>query len=247
MTKTAQGLADYAKAQLGRPYWWGTFGQRASTALLEEKRRQYPGEYAAYGSETAGQMGQKVHDCVGLIKGYLWCDTPDGPPKYNAAQDVAVSGLYNSCTRRGDITSMPETPGLCVFQSGLGHVGVYIGGGEVIEAMGHAYGVVKTQLRSRNWAFWGMPKWIEYGDTRETAEESYTLVLPQLEKGCTGEPVRAVQRLLIARGYGCGAYGADGEFGTGTENSVKEYQKDSALESDGIVGRNTMSGLLGLL
>ena len=26
--KTGQGLADYAIAQLGRPYWWGCFGQR---------------------------------------------------------------------------------------------------------------------------------------------------------------------------------------------------------------------------
>lgn len=23
MSKTAQGLVDYCKAQLGKPYWWG--------------------------------------------------------------------------------------------------------------------------------------------------------------------------------------------------------------------------------
>ena len=27
MSKTAKGLVEYARAQLGRPYWWGTFGQ----------------------------------------------------------------------------------------------------------------------------------------------------------------------------------------------------------------------------
>ena len=28
--KTGQGLVEYALAQLGRPYWWGTFGQLVS-------------------------------------------------------------------------------------------------------------------------------------------------------------------------------------------------------------------------
>lgn len=28
--KTGTGFAEYAIAQLGRPYWWGTFGQTAS-------------------------------------------------------------------------------------------------------------------------------------------------------------------------------------------------------------------------
>ena len=31
--KTGQGLKEYAIAQLGKPYWWGTFGQRADGAL----------------------------------------------------------------------------------------------------------------------------------------------------------------------------------------------------------------------
>ena len=30
MKKTNTGLVDYAKAQLGRPYWMGTFGQIAT-------------------------------------------------------------------------------------------------------------------------------------------------------------------------------------------------------------------------
>ena len=38
MEKTAQGLIEYAKAQLGRPYWYGTFGQAASKALYDQKK-----------------------------------------------------------------------------------------------------------------------------------------------------------------------------------------------------------------
>ena len=127
MNKTGQGLAGYALAQLGRPYWWGCFGQRADGALYAQKKKQYPGYYTA--ADFQSQYGQKVHDCVGLIKGYLWCDSPDGEPRYCGAQDVAVEGLYRKCSRKGSITTLPDTPGVCVFMANMGHVGVYIGNG----------------------------------------------------------------------------------------------------------------------
>ena len=125
MSKTGQGLVEYAKAQLGRPYWWGTFGQTANAGLLAAKRQQYPGYYTA--GDFPAQFGQKVHDCVGLIKGYLWCDAPDGEPIYKAAQDVAVSGLFMACSESGSIDTMPDMPGVCVFMRDMSHVGVYIG------------------------------------------------------------------------------------------------------------------------
>ena len=67
--KTGHGLTEYAIAQLGRPYWWGCFGQRADGALYAQKKKQYPAYYTA--ADFQSQYGQKVHDCVGLIKGYV--------------------------------------------------------------------------------------------------------------------------------------------------------------------------------
>ena len=52
-----------------------------------------------------------------------------------------------------------------------GHVGIYIGNGEVIEAKGHAYGVVKTKLEARPWKNYGKLKWIEYLEDKETEKE----------------------------------------------------------------------------
>ena len=90
-------------------------------------------------------------------------EAPDGSPKYKAAQDVAVEGLYRTCSRRGGISALPETLGVCVFMRDMGHVGVYIGNGEVVEAMGHAYGVVKTKLAGRAGPTGGgIPDWISY-------------------------------------------------------------------------------------
>ena len=256
--KTGQGLKEYAIAQLGRPYWWGTFGQRADGALYAQKKKQYPAYYTA--ADFPNQYGQKVHDCVGLIKGYLWCDSADGEPKYCGAQDVAVEGLYAQCTKRGAITSLPETPGVCVFMANMGHVGVYIGNGEVVEAMGHAYGVVKTRVGNRGWAYWGMPDWISYGDAAEdgpsgtpapTKGPDFSLNLRILREGSVGEDVKALQLMLKVRGYQCGNYGtngdgADGEFGTATKKQLISYQRVNGLEPDGEAGPDTMSALLGI-
>ncbi|MEI3062424.1 MAG: hypothetical protein V8S72_05565 [Oscillospiraceae bacterium] len=68
-TKTGEGLAQYALAQLGRPYWWGTFGQTASAELWRRSGHSILEHYTADDFES--QFGKRVHDCVGLIKGYL--------------------------------------------------------------------------------------------------------------------------------------------------------------------------------
>ena len=256
MTKNGQGLAEYAIAQLGRPYWWGTFGQRATPALLAQKRQQYPDAYSSYGSECAAQYGQRAHDCVGLIKGYLWSDTPDSAPSYDSRQDVAVSGLYDTCTEYGSIGTMPEELGVCVFMANMGHVGVYIGNGEVVEAMGHAYGVVKTKLSGRGWAYWGKPRWISYDGAAQpvqpakpTGSALTVSGLPLLRFGDKSEAVRAAQLLLIGRGYSCdsgwSSDGADGEFGLNTCTAVKNFQNYHGLEVDGVIGPLTWAKLIG--
>lgn len=254
MSKTNAGLVAYAKAQLGKPYWYGTFGQTASAALLAQKRTQYPGYYTADDFES--QFGQKVHDCVGLIKGYRWCDTPDSEPAYKSVQDVAVSGLYMSCPESGSIDTMPDIPGVCVFMRDMSHVGVYVGGGYVVEATGHARGVVKTKLAGRGWGLWGKPRWISYEAAATPAQPEQTATqatastltvtgLPLLRYGDKGECVRSAQMLLIGRGYSCGWCGADGEIGQDTCNAVIAYQRACGLQQDGIIGAQTWARLIG--
>lgn len=159
--KTAAGLVSYAKAQLGKPYWYGTFGNKATQSLLTSKTKQYPTHYTS--DRTAkykSQIGQRVHDCVGLIKGYLWSESATATPKYNASQDVSANGMLSRCKEKGNISTIPEIPGVLVFMPG--HVGVYIGNGRVIEARGFAYGVVETKLSARTWTSWGKCPWIIY-------------------------------------------------------------------------------------
>lgn len=161
MKKTSAGLVEYARAQLSRPYWYGTFGNTATNSLLQMKKGQYPAHYQQARMEKyKAQLGERVHDCVGIIKGYLWSDHPDSKPVYNSAQDVSANGMLLKCKERGRIYTLPEIPGILVFMPG--HVGVYIGGGKVIEARGFNYGVVETDVRERPWESWGKCPWIKY-------------------------------------------------------------------------------------
>ena len=43
-----------------------------------------------------------------------------------------------------------------------GHIGVYIGNGYAVEAMGTTYGVVKTQVDGRGWSGWCKIPFINY-------------------------------------------------------------------------------------
>lgn len=171
MAKTNLGLVEYAKAQLGLPYWYGTFGNKASANLYATKKKDYPKYYASW-NDFPTQYGKRVHDCVGLIKGYLWSDSATATPKYNSTQDFSANGMRAACTERGDISTMPDIPGVLVFMSG--HVGVYIGNGEVIEARGHEYGVVKTKLEGRGWRWWGKCPFIDYNNVKDNTPTTST-------------------------------------------------------------------------
>lgn len=65
--------------------------------------------------------------------------------------------------------------------------------------------------------------------------------IKNLNKGSSGEAVKALQGLLVCNGY-ASAY-VDGDYGTGTYNSVKAYQKSKKLLADGIAGKGTFSAL----
>lgn len=223
MAKTANELVKYAKAQLGKPYWYGAYGQAASKSVYDMYKSMYPKYYKW--DFTPEVVGQKVHDCVGLIKGYLWCNDPqDTKPKYDSANDRSANMTRDICAINGKISTIPEVPGMLVFMDG--HVGVYIGNGEVIEARGHAYGVVKTKLADRPWKTWGRHPHIVYEGIH-------------LHRGIKSDAVKDLQEKLIKLKYDVGSSGVDGSYGGATTKAVMAFQRDNNLTANGVYDEAT--------
>lgn len=182
-SKSAAGMAAYATAHLGDPYWWGTFGNTASQALLDAKIYQYP-DFKAHSGGSArdytADFGKQVFDCVGLIHGYRWSSSTYGDPisGYVGSQDTGVRGLAAECSITfgavGDLNwqaMYSGYAGVLLFWSDYSHVGVSMGDGTVIECTTYnGYNsVVRTNLSARTgFTMWGMPAW--YIDNAGTIE-----------------------------------------------------------------------------
>ena len=92
--------------------------------------------------------------------GWLDAETEEIVYNTNGMPDITANEMYHAATVSGTIDTIPETPGLAVWHDG--HIGVYIGNGEVVEAMGTRYGVVKTKLEGARWTHWLKIPYISY-------------------------------------------------------------------------------------
>lgn len=78
-----------------------------------------------------------------------------------------------------------------------------------------------------------------------TTEEDIIMVATQMiGNGDRGNAVRSMQGALIAQGYKCGSYGADGICGAATVAAIKACQHANGLTADGICGPDTWGALL---
>lgn len=101
---------------------------------------------------------------------------------------------------------------------------------------------------------YGVPNYdAEISAPKETQTKSDVSVVPTktadptpilLRRGCIGYQVKAMQVLLIGRGYLSGRLADDGEFGQDTERALIRFQTDNGIEVDGICGSQTWNYLL---
>ena len=168
--KNNLGLVQWAiqAHEAGWGYIYGTYGNVLTENLLQDRA-------AAFGSEVTDYMdfirqnwiGKRTADCVGLIKGYGWYDAESGEIKVgsNGMMDVGANAMFSNATMKGTIDTIPEVPGLAVWVDG--HIGIYIGNGEVIEAMNTLRGVTRTKLAGREWTHWLQIPYISYVENME--------------------------------------------------------------------------------
>lgn len=246
----------------GSIYVWGAQGQGGETISenwirrMETSRSNADRAIALWRRRKAeGKNALRAFDCSGLIV-YFFQNL-----KGVLKSDTNAHGLKGMC---GQISQAQLLPGDFVFRvytSGANkgkayHVGVVVDMEKnVIEAKGRDYGVVKHPLNAEAgyWNAFGRPAFLKAeieGDAPIPQPAPVGWELSRLLKKesplMKGEDVQAVQQALISKGYSCGASGTDGQFGVGTENAVKAFQKANGLAADGIVGRNTCEKLGGV-
>ena len=270
--KTAAELAAAAKNVTTRRtlYVMGCFGAPMTAANRDYYCRnhsynQQTTRTTLIKSATAETFG---FDCSGLIKGLLWgwngnkthnrggaSYGSNGVPDKNANQMIAACRDVSTDFSRIEI-------GELLWKDG--HVGIYIGSGQAVEATpSWQNGVQITAVRNvaagtgHKWTKHGKLPWVEYSGAAEPAtpptsdvKEVAEVKLTTLKRGDKGAQVKALQAILV--GYGGepaqlikNAGGVDGDFGPGTEKAVLAYKQAKGLTGGSDVGPTTWAHLLG--
>ena len=198
---TNTGLVKHSKMALAEKwgYVWGTFGYILTPALLKEKINQYPMGVGTYKDFiTTNWLTRRTADCVGLIKSYMWWNGNN--PSYTPATDVSANGMFNNATEKGTINSLPikDIPGLCLWKDG--HIGVYIGDGQVIEARGTKIGVIQSPLKgagSSAWTHWLKCPYITYQE-EPSVRRTYTEIINEVSNGSIDRWIKGIDTAKAA-------------------------------------------------
>jgi len=154
---TAVQAVDTAKRMAGNPYWYACSGQQPTEQLLQQlitgqfKAKWTPARIV----KARGEAGKFPHcfDCIGLIR--FICNM-----QKNRDALFTNADRLRTISNPQPISTLPENPGALVFMRG--HVGIYIGGGRVIEAWGFRQ-VDDNPLSFQKWTHWGFIPWLDYG------------------------------------------------------------------------------------
>lgn len=163
MAYTNSGLVKYCKEalKLKTKYMWGGLMREITTDYINQLAGMYPYQYPSSRKQTLNALvnsGYYGCDCVGLVKSYYFggVGTAKNAKGYDGSKDYGVGAMYIAAKTKGTIATMPQTEGILVMTAAFGHVGVYIGNGQVIECTLHGSkdGVVQTAFSAGSWAHW---------------------------------------------------------------------------------------------
>lgn len=235
---TGQGLANFAISKKGTPYVYGAKGSYGvfTSSRLNSLTKLYPSTFTStYINKAKKYVGKVCTDCSGLISWYT-------------GKIIGSSQMYSTASKRIPISKLNEVPiGAVLWKSG--HVGVYIGNGKCVEAKGINYGTIESKVSATAWKYALLFDYIDYGKvsapvaTKQT--NPYKTPSLNVRKGQKGESVKWVQWELVEAGYNLKPYsGIDGDFGSGTQKLVKQFQQSCKLVADGIVGEKTRKAFI---
>lgn len=238
--------------------WAYVFGARGEYCTPANRRSRYSDEHPTIktacknytGSGSSGCAGCKWYpgskytrffDCRGFTYWVL---------KQVYGWELMGAGATSQWDRaanwkaKGTIETIPKDTLVCLFVK-KGNKMEHTGFGLNDETVECSSGVQHFTKRKSKWTHWAVPACVE-GTIPEptpgpTPDPGTTK--PTLRRGDKGAYVTLAQTELINKGYSCGSWGADGDFGKATEAAVKAFQQDHGLKVDGIIGVQTWAAL----
>lgn len=240
-------------------YVWGGSGNLCKDVdeawIRKKESRCQDGKYAdeavaAWEAVMASPYASvaRCFDCSGYVS---YCLTQIGALDRRTDCD----GLYAKCYPTKELKN-----GTLLFRVNSSdpndetHVGVYFNGYQ-FHSKGRKYGVVRESFNKNYWYKYGWFKKLiddqpspEPEPTPDPDPSAYVFTRI-LKKGCNGDDVIELKKLLIAHGYTNGITvdtKASVHFGSATKSLVKSYQKDHGLKVDGIAGNETITSLGGV-
>lgn len=171
-------------------YMWGTFGQKVTNQLINQKIKQYPSWYTTSRVKHFRSLVNKNYyafDCVGLIKGILW-GWNEGKIKYisNNVPDINADMMINRCKNIStDFSKIKEGNAVWV----KGHIGIYIGDGLVIECTPAWKNNVQYSTINNKKGY-NKRKWTKHGE------------LPYLDSNVFSKSINDIAKDVIKGKYG---------------------------------------------
>lgn len=155
MATRADLMVINAQALVGCGYVWGATGQICTQAVLDQLAKDYPDQPNIL-AVCPKWIGKRVYDCATFVRACL-----------RAAGINICSGATSQW--KGDywevkntIDQMPKDRPCVLYYNKTGstmqHTGIYLGGGDVIDARGSKEGIIQSRIDSRVWTHYAVPR-----------------------------------------------------------------------------------------
>lgn len=219
---------------------------------------------AGAGNDNITKYAKEMDDLEvynGPKNGYPWCKVfidwcfvqslgLDRATQLLFGWTAGVTQFYNWARNNGRVVSTPERGDLIIFGD-CDHIGIVTGvdGSRVYTIEGNTSGstglvanggAVAEKMYYRTSSYikcYVKPSYDDEPGPEPGPEPTPTM--RTLYNGCSGDDVSYLQDKLIEKGYSLPRYGADGYYGSETEEAVRQLQADAGIGVDGICGDDT--------
>lgn len=162
-------------------------------------------------------------------------------PSYNKSIGSGT-GSYHSKGMACDIVVSGKTPReVAKYAESIGILGI---GLYETNADGH-FVHIDTRTTKAFWYGQAQAPRTTFGGTssNNSSATSTSVVYTMLSIGSHGSAVKELQKKLISLGFSCGVHGADGDYGEGTAEAIRKFQRKNKLTIDGIAGLETLKAI----